>query len=152
MTETVSNTDDLLEQARARLRELEEQADTGDELGERITLEPGQHFLGRYRGEVEMRTRDGETIAVLGFWDQEGRKRFHYKTAGLVMEFDADPVAIGDDVVLVRGEDREFEAQGELRTMHRFAVRSKSSPDPLPGDAAESPSSGQLADDEEFPF
>lgn len=140
------NPDALLEQARARLRELEEQADTGDELGERITLEPGEHFLGRYRGEAEMRTRDGETITVFAFWDSNGGKRFHYQNAALVHEIDAAKPAIGDDVVLVRGEDREFEVQGEQRTMHRFAVRSRPNPNPPPGKV------GQLDDDEGLPF
>jgi hypothetical protein len=132
------NPDELLEQARARLRELEEQADAGGELGERITLEAGAHFLGRFRGEVEMRTRNGETITVFAFWDGNGGKRFHYQNAALGHEFDAAKPAVGDDIVIVRGEDREFEVQGEQRTMHRFAVRSKPNPAPLPGASVQS--------------
>jgi hypothetical protein len=125
------STDDLLEQARERLRELEETA--VDELGDRIELQPGQHFLGKWRtDEVSMRTKDGETFTVYGLWDVEGKPRFHYRNAALVVEIEANRPSVGDAIVIVRGEDREFEVDGEKRTVHRYAVRCRSSSIPLP--------------------
>jgi hypothetical protein len=138
-------TDDLLEQARARLRELEEQ-DTGDELGERVELGPGGYFRGRFRGEATMVNKEGERIPVVALWDVDGRHRFHYRNAGLVAELDASRPDVGDEIVIVRGEDVEFEAQGEQRRMHRYAVRVKPSSEPLPGAAA------AQDEDDEFPF
>jgi hypothetical protein len=138
------NTDDLLEQARARLRELEEQ-DTGDELGERVALAPGDYFRGRFRGEATMVNKEGERIPVVALWDLDGRLLFHYRNASLVAELDASRPEIGDEIVIVRGEDVEFEAQGGQRTMHRYAVRVRPSTEPLPGEAAQD-------EDSEFPF
>jgi hypothetical protein len=145
MSETVSNTDDLLEQARARLRELEEQDSEGGELGDRVELAVGDYFRGRFRGEATMVNKEGERIAVVALWDVDGRLRFHYRNAGLVAELDASRPDVGDEIVIVRGEDVEFEAQGEQRRMHRYAVRVKSSTEPLPGNATPD-------EDSEFPF
>jgi hypothetical protein len=133
MTETVPNTDDLLEQTRARLRELEEQSRDSEELGDRVELAPGDYFRGRYRGEATMRTKGGDEITVVAVWDGDGKNRFHYENAGLRAELDAARPDVGDEIVIVRGQDVEFEKDGETRTMHRFAVRTKPSADPLPG-------------------
>jgi hypothetical protein len=145
-----SGPDDLLEQAQARLQELEE-ADNGDELGDRIELAPGEHFRGRWRGEAVMRTKDGDSFPVFALWDADGKPRFHYKNAALVPEVDESRPEIGDEIVVVRGEDREFEAQGEQRRMHRYAVRTRASSESLPGQAA-APAQGELGEDEEIPF
>jgi hypothetical protein len=128
--------DELLEQARARLRELEELSDEAGELGERVALLPGDHFRGRWRSDgLEMRTKEGETLLVYGLWDEGGKRRFHYQNAALIVEVEAARPAVGDEVVIVRGEDRSFETQDELRTMHRYAVSSKPCPEPLPEEA-----------------
>jgi hypothetical protein len=150
MTGNTVQPDDLLEDARARLHELEE-ADDGHELGDRIALAPGEHFGGRWRGEAVMRTKEGDTFPVFALWDADGRPRFHYKNAALVIEVDESRPEVGDEIVIVRGEDREFEAQGEQRRMHRYAVRAKPSSEPLPGQAA-APAQGELGQDEEIPF
>jgi hypothetical protein len=145
MDQTVSNTDDLLEQARTRLRELEEQDSEGGELGDRVELAPGDYFRGKYRGEVFMRTKEGDELPVVALLDLDGRNRFHYRNAGLVTELDTCRPEIGDEIVIVRGEDVEYESQGEQRRMHRYAVRVKPSSEPLPGPAAST-------EDDEFPF
>jgi hypothetical protein len=84
-----------------------------------------------------MRTKEGEAILVFALWDTDGRHRFHYRNAALVTEIDASRPDVGDEIVIVRGEDVEFEKAGETRTMHRYAVRVKPSPDPLPGGASD---------------
>ena len=140
--------DALLAEARQRLQELE--AIEPDELGERVDLEPGGHFVGRWRGEATMRTKGGEAVSVYALWDQDGKPRFAYKHAALVAEIEENRPEIGDEIVIVRGEDREFEAQGEQRRMYRYAARVRPSSEPLPGQAA--PTRSQLAADEDLPF
>jgi hypothetical protein len=137
--------DELLEQARRRLDELEEAA---DELGERIELAPGEHFLGRFRGAATMVNKEGETIEVVGFWDEQGRPRFHYRNAAIVAELDAlAPLEIGAEIVLIRGEDHHFETKdGQPRTMHRYSMAARPSSQPLPG--AES----KPDDEDDVPF
>jgi hypothetical protein len=130
----VPNYDDLLGEAQARLREQEE--NSNEELGERVALERGEHFLGRWRGEITMHTKDGDSFPVYGLWDSEGQPRFHYRNAALADEIAECNPAIGDVIVIVRGEeDYEFEFEGESRTKHRYAVRTRSSSEPLPGKA-----------------
>jgi hypothetical protein len=135
--------DDLLQQARTRLQELEEQA--GDELGDRVELAVGEHFRGRYRGSLQMRNREGDVFAVLGLWGEDGRARFHYMNAALRLEMDTlAPLEVGAEVVLVRGEDKTFEKDGQMRTMHRYALAARPCSDPLPGSASQ--------DDDDIPF
>src|SRR5262245_28810140 len=111
----------LLAEARARLAELDE-ADE-DDLGDRVELEPGDGFAGHWRGEGVMRTKEGEEIPVYLLREREGRLRFHYRNAALVREIEELRPEVGDEIAIVRGEDREFEVQGEGRRMMRFAVR-----------------------------
>jgi hypothetical protein len=133
---------DLLAEARRRLAELEE-TDDGDELGERVELDVGDGFLGRWRGEGTMRTKDGDEILVYLLWDED-RPRFHYRNAALVSEIEELKPQVGDDVAIARGEDREFEVKGERRTMKRFAVRVRPCTDPLPGPAPEPAAAADL--------
>ena len=58
----VSDYADLLGQATARLSEQDENGN--DELGEPVALERGEHFLGRWRGEITMHTKDGDAFPV----------------------------------------------------------------------------------------
>jgi hypothetical protein len=142
----MSASEDLLEQAQARLQELEQLGDGGD-LGDRVELEPGEHFAGRFRGEATMHTKDGDSFPVIALWDAAGSFRFHYRNAALVEELvECDP-AVGDELVIVRGEDYAFEVDGEPRTKHPYAVRTRASSDPLPG-GGEAPAD----DDDEVPF
>jgi hypothetical protein len=140
-----TSSEDLLAQAQARLQELEQLGDGGD-LGDRVELESGEHFAGRFRGEATMHAKDGDSFPVIALWDEDGGLRFHYRNAALVEELlECDP-AIGDELVIVRGQDYAFEVNGEPRTKHRYAVRIRPSPDPLPGRGE------QPADDDEVPF
>jgi hypothetical protein len=134
----MSTSEDLLMQAQARLRELEGLGDGGD-LGDRVELEPGEHFAGRFRGEATMHTKDGDSFPVIALWDAAGNLRFHYRNAALVEELvECDP-AIGDELAIVRGEDYAFEVNGDPRTKHRYAVRTRPSANPLPGGGEEPP-------------
>jgi hypothetical protein len=142
--------DDLLEEARARLRELEELG--GDELGDRVELEPGDHFAGRYRGELTMRTKDGDQVAVVGLWGADARSRFMYRPTMLAAELEETRPNVGDRIVIVRGDDRVWEtADGEARRMHRYSVAVRPSTEPLRG-AVTPPTPGELADDDGIPF
>jgi hypothetical protein len=143
------STDDLLNEARRRLQELEEAE--GDELGDRVDLQPGEHFAGRYRGEVTMMTKDGDSVPVVGLWGEDGRARFHYKNASLVSELDDVRPSVGDALVIVRGEDREYESGGELRRMHRYSVATRPCSDPLPGSTTP-PQGVAVIDDADLPF
>jgi hypothetical protein len=131
MSETVPTTDDLLEQARARLQELEQEEDQhGGELGERIDLAEQESFVGRWRGAGVMRGKSGDEIDVYLFWDKDDGRRFHYRNTRLVWEIDELKPTIGDRVAIVRGTDLPAEA-GKNPTK-RFAVRVQPSSDPLP--------------------
>jgi hypothetical protein len=137
--------EELLSEARARLTEPEGQG--GGELGDRVELDEGEHFLGRWRGTGVMNTRAGEQLEVFTLWDQDDRPRFHYRNTNLVEEIAAANPSIGDEIVIVRGNDVAFEKQGERRTMKRFAVRARPSTKPLPAGAQPS---GAL--DADIPF
>jgi hypothetical protein len=64
-------------------------------------------------------------------------------TAALRSELDTARPNVGDDVVIVRGDDRAFEVNGEPRTMHRYAVAARPSEGPLPeGPPAQDPDEG----------
>jgi hypothetical protein len=144
----VSGADDLLKQARERLRELEETEP--DELGQRVELAVGDYFQGRWRGEGTMKTKEGDTFPVYLLWDREGKARFHYRNAALVDEIDAAQPSIGDEIVIVRGEDREYEVEGETRRAYRYAAKVQPSSAPLP---ALAPGGDQPAlRDDDIPF
>jgi hypothetical protein len=130
--------DELLAEARARLHELEEQGGESDELGERVELAPGDYFRGRFRGEAAMRTKEGDLITVVALWDNDDRPRFHYRNRSLADELELSRPTIGDEIVIVRGDDVEFEAQGEQRRMHRYSVAVRNSGAPLPGAPSDS--------------
>jgi hypothetical protein len=140
----MSGFDDLLAEARQRL----EAASEGDELGERVELRPGEHFHGRWRERVSMHTRDGDTIEVLGLWDDDGKARFHYENAALLEELADGEPGIGDEVVIIRGEDYSFEVAGETRTKYRYAIRWRPGSAPLPTTARENEASW----DDDVPF
>jgi hypothetical protein len=140
---------DLLEEARARLHELEEAA--GDELGDRVELEPGEHFAGRYRGQLTMRTKDGDQVMVVGLWDASSRPRFMYRRTALAAELEETRPSIGDEIVIVRGDDRVWEtADGEPRRMYRYSVAVRPSTEAPPeaaSAAAPAPPPSEPVDD-----
>lgn len=144
--------DDLLQEAKERLQQQEDEDQVGDDLGDQIELGVGEHFHGRWRGDDgTMQTRDG-AVSVYLLWDQDGGRHFHYKNARLVQEIDDLRPTVGDEVLILRGPDVEFTAKGgETRTMYRFAVRARPCPDPLPaGRPTSAVASGSPDDD--FPF
>jgi hypothetical protein len=148
----MDDTDDLLDQARQRLEELEEEGEA-DDLGERVELDELDTFLGRWRGEGVMRTKERGSVDVYLLWDRDGAKRFHYRNTRLVWEIEDLKPQIGDEIAIVRGED--LEAQGDRNPTQRYAVKIRPCSDPLPGEEPKgelSAKGGQLADDEELPF
>jgi hypothetical protein len=126
----MSERDDLLTEARRRLQEIEKEDENGGELGERIDLNELESFVGRWRGEGTMRSKEGDSFDVYLLWDEEGQRRFHYRNARLVWEIDAAKPSIGDEIAIVRGTD--LPAQGDFNPTQRFAVRTRSCSDPLP--------------------
>jgi hypothetical protein len=92
-------------------------------------------------------------VSVFGLWDQDGKPRFHYKNAALQDEIDAARPGVGDEIVIVRGEDREYEVDGETRRAYRYAVRCKPSSAPLPAlPAPESDRPAEQPRDDGIPF
>lgn len=117
--------DDLLNQAR-------ESASTRDdqEWGERITLEPGDSFSGRWRGETATPSEYGEQPVYL-LWNEAGAECFIY--GGRVVldrKIRAAAPLEGDSIVIARIED-EF---SNGRTTHRYGVATQTNGDPLPGE------------------
>lgn len=145
------HTDELLEQTRRRLQELESrQEDDEVDWGERIELEPGDSFVGRWKGETEGRTKDGGAFTVYLFWDRDGKRRFMFQTARLGWEIRDLVPAVGDEIAVVRGTD--LPAQSGKNPTQRYAVRARPCSDPLPETGKAEESGDQLGDDDEFPF
>jgi hypothetical protein len=146
----MSDQDVLLTEARLRLQELEKKQ--GDEIdwGERIELDPGDSFVGRWKGETEGRSKDGGTFTVYLFWDGDGKRRFMFETVRLGWEIRDLAPAVGDEVAVVRGTD--LPAQSGRSPTQRYAVRSRPCSDPLPETAQPDEDGEQLAVDDDIPF
>jgi hypothetical protein len=145
------HTDELLEQTRRRLQELEsKQEDDEVDWGERIELDPGESFVGRWKGETEGRNKEGGTFIVYLFWDRDGKRRFMFQTARLGWEIRDLAPAVGDEIAVVRGAD--LPAQSGKNPTQRYAVRARPSSDPLPKTEKADESGAQLGADDEFPF
>jgi hypothetical protein len=100
------------------------------EWGYRITLEPGDRFLGRWRGETATSGDFGEQPVYL-LWDRDGQDCFIY--GGRVVldrKIRAAAPGTGDSIAIARIED-EF-ANG--RTLHRFGIATGPNESPLPGE------------------
>jgi hypothetical protein len=126
--------DELLAEARQRLAELEEKQAGDVDWGEKLDLQPGASFRGRYRGETTGTSKDGGEFGLVLLWGPDGEHRFTFVTAALRSELDTVRPDVGDEIVVVRGDDRAFEVNGEPRTMHRYAVAARPSEAALPGD------------------
>jgi hypothetical protein len=158
--------DDLLAEALKELRRLEQQAEeTGAELGDEIELGVKEHFRGRVRGRTTVAVKDkrtGETRPTVAFlfWDRHGAERFLWESADLVEKMDAAQWEMGDEIIIVRGNDRKFTFKGEPRRKKLYSVKVRPCPDPLPGTVPLPPSepppgppaSDQLGDSDELPF
>jgi hypothetical protein len=145
MTDTF---EELLAAARKSLAEQQDGAGGNDELGEDQTPDENGYFAGRWRGEGQMTTRRGDAVRVFLVWDRAGAPGFLYAHARLVAEVDAERPQVGDDVVVLRGEDEHFEKDGQQRTIFPYVLRKQACGDPLPGPPAEA---GGGADDD-IPF
>jgi hypothetical protein len=128
--------DELLAEARERLREQQEAGDANASLGDEMTPSPEKHFAGRWRGEGRMVTQDRGTVDVYLVWDRDGKPGFLYRHARLVQEVDAERPEVGDRVLVLRGETEEFEKDGEIRKVFPYALRREPCSDPLPEGAA----------------
>lgn len=142
--------DELLNEARERLREQEED-DPNSELGDEMTPEPGAHFQGRWRGEGKMTTKERGLIPVFLVWgrgnDEPG---FLYAHSKLVDEVAAERPQVGDEVLVLRGETKAFEKNGEQRSVYPYVLRKRECSDPLP--ALGEPGQDQPADEDALPY
>ena len=118
--------DDLV----ARARERAEQT-TPDDWGHRITLEEGEHFLGRWRGETTDAANENRRVYLL--WDEDDQPCYSRHYVALGREVDRAAPAIGCTIAIVRGADYT----SQLGTAgFSFGVEIEPCDEPLPGDAA----------------
>lgn len=146
------NLDGLVAEAKAALREQEDDPNTG--LGDDMTPAPEAYFRGRWRGTGAMQTKRGLTGVYL-VWDTDGKPGFLYQHARLVQQVDEQEPQIGDLVVVLRGEARAFERDGEARQTYPYVLRKRECSDPLPvsGEAGElEAQTGGGPDDDDLPF
>jgi hypothetical protein len=140
--------DDLLTEAADRLSS----GSGHGELGERYELGAGEAFRGRWRGEGVMQTADGER-RVFHVWDAAGGRRFLYAHARLAAEVDEGQPAIGDRVLVLRGEDESFTTKaGEERTVFPYALAVRPCDDPLPSELAAAPAPSEAPSHGDIPF
>jgi hypothetical protein len=108
---------------------------------------------------LQTKERGAVTIYLLWDGDEGGRRRFMWQRKALVDEMGAAGVAVGDELLILRGEDDEWVDQdGETKPKYRFAVRARPCGDPLPGSEATpaepvqdaAPAAGAVDDD--IPF
>lgn len=123
--------DDLLEEARHRLRELELGDTDETDFGERVELAPQDVFRGRWRGTATMRTKNGPAEVGL-LWDSDGQPCFIFKPTRLTWELDDAKAEVGDEIAIVRGGDLPSKDPHRNPTQ-RFAVRVRPSNEQLPG-------------------
>ena len=117
-------TDDLLNQARENASERPDA-----DWGERVTLEPGDSFLGRWRGQTSTASEYGEQPVYL-LWDREGVERFLYGgRATLDRKIEQLAPGEGDEIAIYR-ESNETTDKG--RTVHRYGVASQMTMEELP--------------------
>jgi hypothetical protein len=144
---SVSDWDTMLNEARDRLREQE---DDNAQLGDAMTPEPGEHFQGRWRGAGTMVTKERGLVDVYLVWSADGEPGFLYRHARLVQEVEAERPEVGDQVLVLRGEAQEFEKDGRTQTIYPYVLRRRPCADPLPGAAAELANGGP--EDDDLPF
>lgn len=115
--------DDLIGRARENASERDEA-----EWGNRVTLEVGDSFIGRWRGETTTQTDYGDQPVYL-LWDDQGQPCFMYGGRKVLDRRirSAGPIE-GDSIAIFRGEDETSNG----RTAHIFGVATVSNPDPLP--------------------
>lgn len=144
----MSSWDELLAEAR---QALSAQHDMNSDLGDDMTPAPEASFMGRWRNDALKMTTSRGVVDVYGVWDRDGKPGFLYRHTRLVDEVDAQKPQIGDQVLVLRGADEEYEKAGETRTVYPYVLRKRACDDPLPDQPALGAGSGAAAD-EDIPF
>jgi hypothetical protein len=119
--------DDLL----ARAKERAEASPIPEDWGYRITLEEGDHFVGRWRGETVDEQNDRRRVFL--FWNEAGEKCFSRFYAALGREIDRAVPRIGDTIVVYRGDDYI----GQQGTGFAYGVETEPNDKPLPTEDTE---------------
>jgi hypothetical protein len=117
--------DDLI----LRAKERAETTPAPNDWGYRLILDPGDGFVGRWRGETTDLGNEGRRIFL--FWDADGERCFSRFYAALGREIDRAEPEIGTTIVVYRGDDY-LGAQG---TGFSFGVEIEPNDAPLPESA-----------------
>ena len=147
----MSGRDELI----ARAKERAETTPTPEEWGYRITLEEGESFVGRWRGQTV--DEDNSNRSIYLFWDESSEWCFSRSYASLDRELDREQPAIGATVVIYRGDNykTQYDDEGEA-SGQSFGVTVEPNDDLLPGEPVPSETASsadtQLADDEDLGF
>jgi hypothetical protein len=131
---TENSWDALFAEAEAALEKAAE--DPNAELGDEMTPQPEGRFGGRWRGDGTMVTKRHGTIGVYLVWSADGKPGFLYQHGMLVQQVEEQRPQVGDLVVVLRGETREYEKDGEARKSYPYVLRKRKCSDPLPDSSA----------------
>jgi hypothetical protein len=129
----------LSERARADAK------DRGDDWGERLDLEPGDEWEGRWLGEVtaapnEWRDREQRVFLLV---EADGRRRHIYARSRLERKVDALVPQRGDNVAIFRDAD-EYGSGGRTIHAYGFALEANDTPIPEPPAGYEEPAEGDI--------
>jgi len=120
--------DDLLAQATENASKRDDSS-----WGDRIVLEVGDSFSGRWRGETTTPSEYGEQPVYL-LWNAEGEECFLYGgRVALDRQIRSASPGLGDDIAIARIEDESSNG----RTVHRFGVAVARNEEPMPGEQTE---------------
>jgi|SRR6516165_770785 hypothetical protein len=119
--------DDLI----GRARERAEASPVPDFWGYRLALEPGDAFVGRWRGETTDEANEDRRVFL--FWDEDEEVCFSRLYTALGREIDLAAPTRGCTIVIVRGDDYTA-AQG---TGYSYGVVSEANDRPLPEETAQ---------------
>jgi hypothetical protein len=122
----------------ARAKQRAESGGIDENWGYRIKLDPGDSFVGRWRGETV--DEQNENRRVFLFWDEDGERCFSRHYAALGREIDRVAPQLGTTVVVYRGADYTSQ-QG---TGYAFGLETEPNDAPLPVE--------ERLDDDEIPF
>lgn len=107
-----------------------EEGPGGGEWGYRVTLEVGETFVGRYRGETVATGGDYGDQTLYLLWDKDGAKCYMRGHASLKRQFEEASPSIGATVGIARSKDYQ---SGE-NTGYSYGVVADPNDDPLPED------------------
>lgn len=136
------NNNDLLERARRQA------AQPFSQWGWRVALDPGDSFVGRWRGQTTDTDNDDRPIYLL--WGENNEACFirHYAALGRAIE--AEQPEVGDRVAIHRGDDY----QSQNGTGYAFGIASEPCTEPIPDhDGSGTAGTADLTlPDEDIPF